>query len=460
MVVCVPVQVVARIDWVIQGVLRPRARLQRNAQPATQPMGDMAKPPSFTSPTCSKVQGYRNVMQTSLRHAMWCLCLLWFHVVGAHAQTSDFLVTRVGLRVLDGGPATAAYLGSPYGLALDGAGGLYVSDTTLNAVFRVFENYTIVGVSGRISLDVGASFVEAGPAIASSLLHPYGIFADANGSLLIGDTSSHHVRKVSPDGTIRTVVGGFSSGFCGDGTPADSACITSPVGFASDGQGGYMMADRHAHVIRHVWSNRTITSFAGVGNNLNASGYSGDNGPAQQAQLGEPTGITRRDDGSYLIADSGNHAVRMVLVNGTIVTACGNGTSAGYTGDGGNARLAQINTPYDTCIDPRGGYYIADSNNNVVRYVFPNDTIVTYAGSGSGYSGDGGLASDARFISGSVRCPRSIHCRCGQWRYTACRPGWYCFHCGRFAGKPTQTLRHGECRINSIRRSRWILCGR
>jgi sugar lactone lactonase YvrE len=136
------------------------------------------------------------------------------------------------------------------------------------------------------------------------------------------------------------------------------------------------------------------------------SGYSGDGGPAVDAQLTGPRGLAVDAAGNLFIADSGNHAVRKIAVDGTITTVAGNG-NRGFSGDGGSAKRARLNTPTAVAIDSKGNLYIADTLNHRIRKVNSAGTIVTVAGSGAisavghstggfGFSGDGGLAVDAQ----------------------------------------------------------------
>src|SRR4051794_13918374 len=136
----------------------------------------------------------------------------------------------------------------------------------------------------------------------------------------------------------------------------------------------------------------TITTIAGPG----TVGTSGDGGPASQAYIGSDVGVTALPDGSYLIAHQASAAVRHVAPDGTITTLAGNGTP-GYSGDGGPATAAQLDGESVAVPDPRGGYLIADINNNAIRRVAPDGTISTVAGgNGAGGLGDGGLATAAQ----------------------------------------------------------------
>ncbi|MGA9334753.1 MAG: hypothetical protein WBV39_10800, partial [Rudaea sp.] len=128
-------------------------------------------------------------------------------------------------------------------------------------------------------------------------------------------------------------------------------------------------------------------------------GYSGDGGQATAAQLFNPFAVAFDDSGNMYIADVANNDIRKVTPAGIISTVAGN-QSPGYSGDGGAATSAQLHSPIGVAIDHAGNLYIADSGNNVIRKVTPDDTIGTVAGNGaSGYSGDGGLATSARFDS-------------------------------------------------------------
>jgi len=305
----------------------------------------------------------------------------------------------------DGGPATAASLNDPTGVAVDAAGNLYIADHLNNRVRRVAPGGIVTTVAGNG--DSGYSG-DGGPATAASLYQPWGVAVDAAGNLYIADTRHNRVRKVTPGGTITTVAGGGAwSSSLGDGGPATAAWLRSPSGVAVDAAGNLYIADRDNYLIRKVAPAGTITTVAGggkrdrYGNVL--SGYSGDGGPATAASLDDPNSAAVDAAGNLYIGDGGNYRVRKVNSAGIITTVAGSG-SPRCSGDGGPATVALLYYPGAVALDAAGNLYIADESNNRVRKVTPAGIITTVAGNGNyGYSGDGGPATAA-----SVGSPQGV----------------------------------------------------
>jgi uncharacterized protein (TIGR03437 family) len=289
----------------------------------------------------------------------------------------------------DGGAAIQAQLNTPQGVAADAAGNLYIADTLNNVVRKVSPNGTIANFAGKGG-SAGNSG-DGGAATGAQLNGPQGLAVDASGNLFIADTLNAKVRKVSTSGVITTVAGSGTPGFGGDGGAAASAQLNLPVGVAVDAAGNVYIADFGNSLVRKVSASGAISTVAGN----RSFGYSGDGGPAVNAQLDGPQGVAVDAAGDLFIADTGNNLIREVTPGGLIATVAGNGL-AGYSGDGGPATSAQVGSPVGVAVDAAGDIYIVD-NSNCVRQVYPNGLIATIAGNGSlGYSGDGGLATQAQ----------------------------------------------------------------
>jgi len=205
-------------------------------------------------------------------------------------------------------------------------------------------------------------------------------------------------------GTITTIVGTGSKSYCGDGGPALSACIKWPAFQSVDSLGNIYLADQGNNRIRRIASEAggftSILTVAGIG----SAAYSGDGGPASLAQLNGPSEVLVDGSGNLLIADTSNHAIRMVMASGTtfttIMTVAG-GNGAGATGDGGPAISARFNNPNAVEADATGNMYIVDFNNNRIRRVEASGTtyttIMTVVGTGvAGSGGDSGPAMSAQ----------------------------------------------------------------
>ena len=304
----------------------------------------------------------------------------------------------------DGGPATAARLWEPRGVAVDGAGNLFIADPSARKIRKVnawgiITTFAGTGWGGRFGGD-------GGPAIDAQL-SPYDVAVDGAGNLYIADTGSHRIRKVDSTGTITTIVGPGSTvinhrgGFGGDGGPATAALLREPHGVALDAAGNLYIADTRNYRIRKVDSSGVITTIAGTGE----YGFNGDGGLAIDAQLSGPHNVAVDGDGNLYIADRDNNRIRKVDSSGTITTIAGNGPSVAhgiYGGDGGPAVDAQLYFPSDVALDAAGNLYIADKGNHRIRKVDSTGTITTIAGTGEyGFGGDGGPAIDAQLSSPS-----------------------------------------------------------
>jgi sugar lactone lactonase YvrE len=296
----------------------------------------------------------------------------------------------------DGGAATAAVLNSVDGVVMDGAGNVYFSDRNRHRVVKVAPDGTLSTVAG---IGVEGYSGDGGPAVSAHLYLPSALALDANGNLLVTDAGNHRVRMISTEGIISTVAGTGVAGSTGDQGPANRAQLRNPTGVAAAPDGTVFIADTDNHRIRKISTDGTITSAGGTG----TAGYAGDGGPATAAQLRNPSGIAVGADGGLYVADRQNHVVRRIAPDGAIETVAGIGSS-GFAGDTGQAKNARLNTPYAVAVGGDANLYIADTNNHRVRRVTPDGIIRTVAGTGAaGWGGDGRAATAATLAN-----PRSL----------------------------------------------------
>jgi hypothetical protein len=375
-----------------------------------------------------------------------------------HAMTAGHLYNVAGNGTEgfsgDGHPATTAKLNEPGGVAVDGAGNLLIADTS-NSRIRVVAAttgtfYGQAMTAGDIYLLAGngqAGYAgNAGPAAKAKLDNPYGAGVDGAGNVLIADTISNRIRVVAASagtfygqpmkaGDIYTVAGNGNFQYSGDGGPAPAAELNVPDGVSVDSAGDVLIADTSNERIRMTAAKTgtfygiamtagDVYTVAGVGLN----GFAGDGGPATSAWVSNPNGVASDGAGNLLIADSGNHRIRVVAAKagtfygqvmqaGDIYTIAGGGP--GSLGDGGPGTAAAVNFPTGVAVDSAGNVLISDYGDSRVRVLAAKSgtfygqpmtagDIYTVAGSGAGttgglgtagFTGDGGPGTKAEVDS-------------------------------------------------------------
>jgi len=281
----------------------------------------------------------------------------------------------------EGGPATSAYLNFVADIAFDSAGSLFIVDEHEHLVRRVdAATQVITTIAGKIGSNCFpcAGFSgDGGLATAALLAYPDGVAVDGAGNLFISDGNNERVRRVDASTrVINTYTGNGYQSYGGDGGPATSAELNGPYGLATDKAGNLFIADEANHRIRRVdAATGVITTVAGNGYRDpsnpygDVGGFSGDGGPATSAELNEPTGVAVDSEGNLFIADYLNSRVRRVdATTGVITTVAGDG-DRDFSGDGGPATSAALAGPYSVAIDKRGNLFISDISNHRIREV-------------------------------------------------------------------------------------------
>jgi hypothetical protein len=310
-------------------------------------------------------------------------------LMGTSALAQDVITTYVGGGP-NGVPALDAFLYSPYQVAVDGSGNVYVAAYNQHRVFKIVPGGNISVVAGSGAAGYSGDGVVGG-ALNADLNHPESVAVDGSGNVYIADTSNCVIREVTTAKTITTIAG--TAGACND-TGLD---LSNPASVALDGSGDLFIADTYNHVIRKlVISTKALTVVAGT---LGTAGYTGDGAAATSATLYYPQGIAVDTAGDLFISDTDNYVVREVTKStGKIATVAGDHTY-GYLGDGNPATSAEITYPGGIAVNGLGTVVtFADQYNQRIRQFTVGKNIATVAGNGtacSGTCGEGGSATSA-----------------------------------------------------------------
>lgn len=260
-----------------------------------------------------------------------------------------------------GSPPAESPLENPVDFAFSPEGVLHLVMLHDPRVLRVGDTVEVAAGTVRIG-DTG----DDGPALQAQFTQLAGIAFAPDGRIFLADNLTHRIRVVGTDGIVRAVAGTGVPGYSGDGGPAAVAQLDGPRGLAVATDGTLYVADPGNHVVRRIRPDGTIDTFAGTG----GRGFSGDGGPANAAELSQPSGVAVGPDGAVYIADTGNERIRRVDGSGTIDTVVGTG-ERGVEGDNGPAREAQLSGPYGIDVDAQGRLLIAELRSGTVSVVYP-----------------------------------------------------------------------------------------
>ncbi len=336
----------------------------------------------------------------------------------------------------DLGPATSAQLRFPGGVAVDSFGRVYVADTFNHRVRRIDIDGRISTVAGTGGHVLGRSDTEA---TRTTLADPFAVAIDAQGRLVIADTSNAVIRRVDDEGHIEVLVGNGQTGFSGDGGPAIEAMLTNPQGVAVGSDGRLYISDTGNGCVRVVTADGVIATIpelsadpnftprelaldihhrlyvadqgsgrvlrwqensvvATIAGTIDGSD-GGDGGPAVSALLQQPQGVAVDVLGRVSVADTLAARIRRIETDGTIETIAGTG-SGGFIGDRGPATSALLGSPGGIAVDGDGRVHVASSSSFRILRIEHDGTIKTIVGDGVyGSSGDGGQATAARVMS-------------------------------------------------------------
>ncbi|EFC36048.1 predicted protein [Naegleria gruberi] len=283
---------------------------------------------------------------------------------------------------------TRAQLFNPSSVFVSSNNEVYIADFCNHRIRKILENGNIVTIAGNGNYGFSG---DNGPATNAQFNYPCSVFVSSKNEVYITDYSNHSIRKILENGNIITIAGNGTVGFSGDSGPATNAQLYNPSSVFVSSKNEVYFTDQHNNRIRKILENGNIITIAGNG----TYGFSGDNGPATNAQLYNPYSVFVSSNNEVYITDYSNHRIRKILENGNIVTIAGNG-NYGFSGDNGPATNAQLNRPNSVFVS-NNEVYISDQSNQRIRKILENGNIITIAGNGNyGFSGDNGPATNAQ----------------------------------------------------------------
>jgi RHS repeat-associated protein len=312
--------------------------------------------------------------------------------VGANGVITTVAGTGVYGFSGDGGPATAARISDIYDVALGPDGALYIADFSNHRIRRVGPDGIITTVAGN---GVNGWAGDGGPATQAAIGYPWGLAVGPDCSIYIA-SDWNVIRKVSPDGTITTVAGNGTWGYSGDGGPATLAQINYPDGVALGPDGSLYIEDIYNYAIRRVTPDGIMSTFAGGGGFGNGfSALSADAAPRPSLEERADTRLKAQAAGEFdVTAEDPRPAPGADADAGAMAAAADVGAMVSE-GDGGPATQVYLNVPYAVSVARDGTVYISESGASRVRQVAPDGIITTVTGSLYGFRGDGGPAAAA-----------------------------------------------------------------
>ena len=265
-------------------------------------------------------------------------------------------------------------LAMPEGLVVDQDGSILLTDSYNHVIWRLDQDGYLTRFAGNGERGRGGEGVKA---LESSFAFPCDVRLDSKGNIFVADLENHRIRKIMRDGLVTTVAGSGVAGYAGDGGPAINAQLNSPWGIFLDKDDNLLIADTNNDRIRKVGSDGIIQTIAGNGQ----EGYEGDGGPARAAKLNAPQSLAIDTAGRIYVGDEHNDALRVLELDGTIRTLVGS-KGPGFSGDGGPASQAQIADPENLWIRKDGSILISVRDNARLRIISPDGIISTLAGKG------------------------------------------------------------------------------
>ena len=283
------------------------------------------------------------------------------------------------------GTGSAAQFYYPQGIAVDGAGNVYVADSGNNTIRKVTPDGVVTTLAGL----AGSYGSTDGTGTAAEFSYPTGVAVDGAGNVYVADRFNNTIRKVTPNGVVTTLAGLVGSSGSTDATGSD-ARFNEPVGVAVDGAGNIYVADSRNNTIRQVTPGGVATTLAGL---AGSSGSTDATGSA--ARFNDPQFVAVDGAGNAYVADTENHTIRKVTPDGVVTTLAGLAGSSGSTDSTGSA--ARFSSPSGVAVDGTGNVYLADTYNHTIRKVTPGGVVTTLAGLAGGPGSTDSTGIAARF---------------------------------------------------------------
>ena len=293
------------------------------------------------------------------------------------------------------GTGSAARFESPAGVAVDGAGNVYVADYG-NATIRKVTSAGVVTTLAGLAPHSGSA---DGTGSAARFLDPSGVAVDGAGNVYVADKDNHTIRKVTPMGVVTTLAGFAGSANYGDGT-GRGARFNYPTGVTVDSAGNIYVADSGNDAIRKVTPAGVVTTLAGdvsITDTYNRPIGGFADGTGHSARFAGPSGVAADSAGNIYVADTGNSTIRKVTPAGVVTTLAGWGPGSAD----GTGRAAQFNDPSGVAVDGVGNVFVADQNNDTIRRVTPAGVVTTLAGLANNPGSADGTGNAARFSAPS-----------------------------------------------------------
>jgi sugar lactone lactonase YvrE len=248
---------------------------------------------------------------------------------------------------------------APFGVAVDGAGIVYVADMANNTIRKITPKgvvSTLAGLAGHPGSqdDIGAK---------ARFRNPWGVAADDSGNVFVADLSNDAIRKITPAGVVTTLAG--QAGMTGSVDGAGSqARFNAPHGVATDHAGNVYVSDSANGTIRKITPGGVVSTLAGL---PRYSGNTDGNGP--EARFGNPQGLAVDKQGNIYVAETGNNTVRKITPTGVVTTLTGLAGTTGSSNGNAIGKDARFNSPGGVAVDSAGNVYVADTNNHTVRKI-------------------------------------------------------------------------------------------